>query len=248
MTRRLRPQAVALAVVASALAVILTGCSTETPGAPTADPQASAEFRAPGVWPLADDPDLDVEGDTSASASRVAELAVEDTTAFWTKADSPFSPPVALAALDGPDPTRGCLDELEVAVVCTSSALAWNTSALKEIQEVAGDLGIVVVIAHEMGHVVQQSSRRETREREADCLGGVYLRSVIDQTQDPRRFTATKDDVTTAAAKTNEWAAAHFPGDPATAGTTLTERSDALALGLDSSSSATTCQTKYGRR
>lgn len=237
----LRPLTVALI----STAILVAGCGAQTDGTPKADPAASAEFRAPGVWPLADDPDVSVDEKADADVNRVAALAVEDTSEFWEHTDSAFRAPTRIVARSAPDPSSSCYADLDIARVCTGGGLGWNTASLTQLRDDVGDLGVLVVIAHEMGHHVQMSNGQKNSEREADCLAGVYLKSVVERTQEPQRFTATKQDVLDAANATFEWSAQTFPSDVEN-GDTLNDRGAALLFGY--SADQTKCRALYGAR
>lgn len=223
------------AVAVTAAVITLSGCSTTADGTPFADPVASAEFRAPGAWLLADDPALKIEGnDVDDPINGVVELAVADTSEFWQRTDSSFVPPKAYAALEEPAYGEKCFRDLTVAAACDGGGLAWNTTTLNAIHAEAGDLGVLTVVAHEMAHHVQMSHDRPRREREADCLGGVYLRYVVNGIPaegSPRRFHAKLNEVSQAATVTNKWVAQHFPSDT-TSTTLLQDRDTALSIGL----------------
>lgn len=239
--RGLRP----LAALVALSGVLVAGCGAQTDGTPKADAAASAEFRAFGVWPLADDPDVSVDEKADADVNRVAALAVEDTSEFWEYTDGAFRAPTRIVARSAPDPSSSCYADLDIARVCTGGGLGWNTASLTQLRDDVGDLGVLVVIAHEMGHHVQMSNGQKNSEREADCLAGMYLKSVVERTQEPRRFTATKQAVLDAADDTFAWSARAFPSDVEN-GDTPSDRGAALVFGY--SADQTKCRALYGAR
>ncbi|WP_293004246.1 neutral zinc metallopeptidase [Mycobacterium sp.] len=86
---------------------------------------------------------------------------------------------------------------------CTSSynTIGWDRGVLlPEERSTGGDLGVVVVLAHEYGHAVQRLAGLEIRdqasqtvgEQQADCYAGVYMRWVADGNS--KRFTLSTGD------------------------------------------------------
>ncbi|SIC63367.1 putative metalloprotease [Mycobacteroides abscessus subsp. abscessus] len=79
-------------------------------------------------------------------------------------------------------------DTLSNAVVCRVDPLliGWDRTFLRKLHDANGDLGIALVIAHEMGHVADVTSDAGegasviVREQRADCVAGVYIRAQRD--------------------------------------------------------------------
>lgn len=79
-------------------------------------------------------------------------------------------------------------DTLSNAVVCRVDPLliGWDRVFLRKLHDANGDLGISLVIAHEMGHVADVTSDAGegasviVREQRADCVAGAYIRAQRD--------------------------------------------------------------------
>ncbi|WP_100482271.1 neutral zinc metallopeptidase [Mycobacteroides abscessus] len=79
-------------------------------------------------------------------------------------------------------------DTLSNAVVCRVDPLliGWDRTFLRNLHDANGDLGISLVIAHEMGHVADVTSDAGegasviVREQRADCVAGAFIRSQRD--------------------------------------------------------------------
>lgn len=176
------------ALLAAALAV--TACSQESP-----DP-----VPRPGIEPSF------VHGTDGSDVDRIAAATVTDAQRYWQdRFPRDFGKPwhdldggaysVDTTDVDGVSPPcSGSSDEIEGnAYYCGSvDAIAWDRSALLPVlREHYGDTAVVAVLAHEIGHAVQQrtgqpqqgsaSQDRSIRtEAMADCYAGSFARSVAD--------------------------------------------------------------------
>lgn len=175
------------ALLAAALAV--TSCSQESP-----DP-----VPRPGIEPSF------VHGTDGGDVDRIAAATVTDAQRYWRdRFPQDFGKPwhdldggaysVDTTDVDGVSPPcSGSSDEIEGnAYYCGSvDAIAWDRSALLPVlREHYGDTAVVAVLAHEIGHAVQQrtgeperdsgSDRSIRTEAMADCYAGSFARSVAD--------------------------------------------------------------------
>ncbi|MER7010061.1 peptidase [Saccharopolyspora sp. NPDC000359] len=142
-----------------------------------------------------------VHGSDRSDVDRLAATVVTDVQDYWAKQypevfDAPWH------NLDGgffsvdtngegtaPPCSADVSDLVGNAYYCaTVDAIAWDRTALLPVlQEHYGDASVVVVLAHELGHAVQQragigSDDEPARlEAMADCFAGAYVRSVTEQ-------------------------------------------------------------------
>jgi predicted metalloprotease len=171
-----------------------------------------------GLVPDAPPPTRTVQDGDGGEIDNLAALAVSDIEQFWTGAyTSPlkgkFAPVNDLFSYDSrykngmfcaadthgvPNafycPVKGtnCPDDRPSPPgECTSSynTIGWDRGVLlPEQRSSGGDMGVVVVLAHEYGHAVQRMAGLEIKdhdsqtvgEQQADCYAGVYMRWVAD--------------------------------------------------------------------
>lgn len=141
-----------------------------------------------------------VHGTDHGETDRLAATVVTDVQAYWNEQyPAVFGTP--WRDLDGgffsvdtngtgtAPPCSADVSDLEGnAYYCaTVDAIAWDRTALLPVlQERYGDASVVVVLAHEMGHAVQQragigaDAAPVRLEAMADCFSGAYVRSVTD--------------------------------------------------------------------
>lgn len=75
------------------------------------------------------------------------------------------------------------------AVACTTDPpmIGWDRTFLRAVHDAGGDLGVAVVLAHEVGHLADTNDTTVdaalavlAREQRADCVAGAYIRSQRD--------------------------------------------------------------------
>ncbi|HXV93378.1 MAG TPA: neutral zinc metallopeptidase [Pseudonocardia sp.] len=179
-----------------AAVLLLTGCTLTVPGAPS--PIGTPGTSAPAAGPPQADPPL------AAAVSAAAVVALEG---FWAAeypalGGEPWRPVSAYVPVE-PDragePAPPCVLRAELltgqAFYCPSAdAMVWDAGEL--MPQLAGEFGpagVVVVLAHEVGHAVQarlgigEAERRDRQrypavllELMADCYAGAALRHFTD--------------------------------------------------------------------
>lgn len=193
----MRHRSIALIVATALLAV---GCTAEIPGRPRAAKVVKKETTAPTIQ---------VRGSDNGAIDKLAATALTDIEAFWESSfpstfDKPwkkltggyFSVDTADAAAKPPPCTQKAADVEGNAFYCPAAdAIAWDrASLLPVLQDRFGEAAVVVVLAHEIGHAVQnrmgitpEAERREPdryptilTEAQADCFAGSFIRSVTD--------------------------------------------------------------------
>lgn len=170
--------------------VALAGCST-----------GSSDPAPPGVVAHAVNPAF-VRGTDRGSVDQLAATAVTSVQEFWRQAfPANFGKPWrdlagGFYSVDTtrpgspPPPCAGDATEVEGnAFYCgTVDALAWDRAALLPVlKEHYGEAAVVMVLAHEFGHVVQQrtgfdvaASEPVLTEAMADCYSGSFIRWAAD--------------------------------------------------------------------
>ncbi|KOV78930.1 neutral zinc metallopeptidase [Nocardia sp. NRRL S-836] len=193
----MRHWSIALMVVTALLA---TGCTAGIPGRPRA---------ARVVKQQSTNPTIQVRGTDNGRIDKLAATALTDIEAFWTDSfQSTFGKPwkkltggyysvdTADSTAKPPPCTQKAADVEGNAFYCPSAdAIAWDrASLLPVLEDRFGEAAVVVVLAHEMGHAVQnrmgitpEAERREPdkyptilTEAQADCFAGSFIRSVTD--------------------------------------------------------------------
>ena len=80
------------------------------------------------------------------------------------------------------------------AVACTTDPplIGWDRTFLRSVHDAGGDLGVAVVLAHEVGHLADTNDTTVdaelavlAREQRADCVAGAYIRSQRDSDKVP---------------------------------------------------------------
>ena len=193
------------ALIATASALLSTACATTLAGKPVSvfdDPFSVAGMRATdGPTGLRDDaaaPSRDVLGTDGGEIDELARQAVSDVEEFWEGAygevfDGEFTPVEELISWDanGFDGVFCKTDTygIENAAFCyPEETIGWDRGEfLPELRDANGDMGVVMVLAHEYGHAVQRKSgltRKNTptlvSEQQADCFAGAYMRWVAE--------------------------------------------------------------------
>jgi len=154
-----------------------------------------------GPRPGAADSGRAVANSDGGPIDRLAANAVADVEAFWAETfpndfDVRFTPLRALVSYDsraaGPvvcdTDTQGFVN----AFYCSrDDTAAWDRGALlPQLRSTFGEMSVVTVLAHEMGHAVQsrlgdraginQATPTIVREQQADCFTGAYYRHVAE--------------------------------------------------------------------
>ncbi|OLO99609.1 peptidase [Mycolicibacterium porcinum] len=195
----------------------LAACSSLIGGAAVsvfADPFSVAGMAATdgpsGLRPNAEQPSREVKNTDGGKADNLAASAVSDLEEFWADAygeafDGEFKPVRALISWDaeGFDGQFCGMDTygLVNAAFCKPDrTIGWDRGVLiPGLRQQNGDMGAVMVLAHEYGHAIQQQAGLITRqtptlvaEQQADCLAGTYMRWVAQG--DSPRFTLNTAD------------------------------------------------------
>lgn len=194
-----------LATLASCAVLVATACSTTLQGTAVSvfdDPFSVAGMTATdgptGMRPNAEGPDRDVEGTDGGEIDVLAASAISDIEDYWATAyedafDEPFKPVAELISWDangfdgefcGED-TYGLVN----AGYCYGDrTIGWDRGELLPgLLRAHGDIGVVMVLAHEYGHAVARLSGLSSKktptlvaEQQADCFSGAYMRWVAE--------------------------------------------------------------------
>ncbi|ANZ38182.1 metalloprotease-like protein [Lentzea guizhouensis] len=193
----MRHWSIALMVVT---ALVATGCTAEIPGRPRA---------AKVVKQQTPNPTIQVRGSDDGPIDKLAATALTDIEVFWTEqfqdtfgkpwkklSGGYYSVDTSDATAKPPPCTQKASDVEGNAFYCPAAdAIAWDRSSLLPVlQDRFGEAAVVVVLAHEVGHAVQnrmgitpEAERREPdkyptilTEAQADCFAGSFVRHVTD--------------------------------------------------------------------
>ena len=163
-----------------------------------------------GLRPDAEKPSRKVTNTDGGKIDNLAASAVSDLEEFWSGAyseafDGEFQPVRALISWDAESFDGGfCGMEtygLVNAAFCKPDrTIGWDRGVLMPgLRRQNGDMGAVMVLAHEYGHAIQQQAgliNRKTptlvAEQQADCLAGTYMRWVAQG--DSQRFALSTAD------------------------------------------------------
>ncbi|WP_166905695.1 neutral zinc metallopeptidase [Mycobacterium sp. DL440] len=195
----------------------LAACSSLVGGAPVSvfsDPFSVAGMPATdgssGLRPDAEEPSRTVKNTDGGKSDNLAASAVSDLEEFWSEAyseafDGEFQPVRSLISWDAEGfDGRFCGMEtygLVNAAFCKPDrTIGWDRGVLiPGLRRQNGDMGAVMVLAHEYGHAIQQQAGLVNRktptlvaEQQADCLAGTYMRWVA-QGDSPRFTLSTAD-------------------------------------------------------
>ncbi|MFD0207481.1 MULTISPECIES: neutral zinc metallopeptidase [Saccharothrix] len=182
-------------------AVLLTvgACAQAIPGKPVAGETVTKGKVDPSF----------IRGTDGGPIDQLAATAITDVDTFWQEAfpdtfDKPWEPieggiysvDTADESAKPPPCTEKASDVEGNAFYCPSAdAIAWDRAALLPVlKDRFGDAAVVIVLAHEMGHAVQnrmgitpEAERREPRrfptiltEAMADCFAGAFIKWVND--------------------------------------------------------------------
>lgn len=159
-------------------------------GDTTSTPTAPSDPAAPSTLP-------EVEGSDGGDVDRIA---VQTVAAMRELLDGKLPngvalPQVPLTSWNSASPTGRTIcgkstDSTRNASVCIEKgrpiSLGWDRAMLSDARAAYGDLGVSVVIAHEMGHVADFAIPTTSpvsilvREQRADCVAGAFIRSQRD--------------------------------------------------------------------
>jgi predicted metalloprotease len=200
-------------------ALVLTSCTTTLRGTPVsvfANPFSVAGMPAvDGPTGLRDDaepPSREVENTDGGRIDELAGSAVSDIEEFWAghygeTFDGQFTPVDGLVSWDSTDDEGdvyfcgdGVLGLVNAGYCLEENTLGWDRGELlPQLRDANGDMAVTMVLAHEYGHAVAQQAgllSDETPtlvgEQQADCLAGVYMRSVAEGRSS--RFTLSTGD------------------------------------------------------
>ncbi|CAN3130088.1 neutral zinc metallopeptidase [Mycobacterium sp. smrl_JER01] len=207
-----KPIAVRALVVAVCAALAATACSTTLQGSAVsvfADPFRVAGMPATdgpsGLRPTADAPARDVEGTDGSAIDELAASAVSDIEDYWTTAyqeafDEKFRPVAELISwdangFDGAFCGEDTYGLVNAGFCYADRTIGWDRGELlPSLQRAYGDMGVVMVLAHEYGHAVSRLAgltKKDTptlvAEQQADCFSGAYMRWVAEDSSP--RFT-----------------------------------------------------------
>lgn len=206
MTLRGAPHRLAGAALSLALACSLAACAGQTiPGhaRPSADVTPADVAGAPvtqgpsGRRPGVADARLAVRGYAGTPVDKLAVDALADLDTYWAKAmpadfGKRFKPVRGARSFDSAGrPVQVCgrgTAGLADAVYCPSDdSVSWDRGALlPALDKLFGQMSVVTVLAHEMGHAVQfrlgvtKATPAIVREQQADCYTGAFIRWVAD--------------------------------------------------------------------
>lgn len=198
-TRRITALACALITCTT----LVGGCSRVISGTPTTAWQAAADDVAglpassgpSGPRPGAKPSDLRVEGTDNGEVDQLARDTVADVQTYWQQQfpdafdGKEFQPVKRLVSYDSGKPgpkvcgqdTRGRAN----AFYCAGEdAVSWDRAEmLPQLEASFGPMGVVTVLAHELGHAVQQRAGTTrpgdstlVSEQQADCFTGAFFR------------------------------------------------------------------------
>jgi predicted metalloprotease len=143
---------------------------------------------------------------------RLALLAVNDIQEFWTATypqyfAGEYRPVSVIRSYDASNPASGLVcgtsvvySEPNAAYCLRDDSISWDRGILiPDARKYFGDMSVAAVLAHELGHAVQNRahtahrlSRTIVKEQQADCFAGVYLHWVA-QGRSPRFAMNTTD-------------------------------------------------------
>ncbi|MFC7340927.1 neutral zinc metallopeptidase [Saccharopolyspora griseoalba] len=166
--------------------------TTEVAGLPAANGPSGPKTGAP-------DAPLKVDGTDNGEIDELARNAIADVDAYWAEAfpevasGKEFQPVKRLVSYDSNAPGRPLCGKntshLVNAFYCPPEDLvAWDRGKLlPELESNFGPMAVVTVLAHEMGHAVQNRAGTAkpndpviVLEQQADCFTGSYFRHVAE--------------------------------------------------------------------
>ncbi len=192
-------------MIATAALLLGTGCSTTLQGSAVSvfnDPFRVAGMPATdgptGLRPNAEAPTRKVKGSDGGEIDQLAGSAISDIEQFWETAypeafGDDFTSAKELISFDAGDyggefcggDTYGMVN----AGFCyPNRTIGWDRGELlPSLKRAHGDMGVVMVLAHEYGHAVARQAALSGKstptlvgEQQADCLSGAYMRWVAE--------------------------------------------------------------------
>ncbi len=205
------PRRLVAATIAVCTVLVGTACSTTLQGNAVSvfdDPFKVAGMPATdgptGLRPNAEGPARDVEGTDGGEIDELAASAISDIEDYWASVyeetfGEPFKPVAELISWDANgfdgefcgDDTYGLVN----AGYCYDDrTIGWDRGELlPSLKRAHGDMGVVMVLAHEYGHAVarlaalaKDDTPTLVAEQQADCFSGAYMRWVAEDSS--RRF------------------------------------------------------------
>ncbi|MGX7824754.1 neutral zinc metallopeptidase [Actinokineospora sp. 24-640] len=191
-------------VVAVLLAGTVVACTTAVPGEPVSQGRVISRAEPGGV-----DPEAFVQNTDGGEIDRLAATVVEDLREYWGMRfpetfgkeftdlnGGYYSVDSADATAPEPPCTDSPMDVEGNAFYCpTADVIAWDRAALLPVlKDRFGEAAVMLVLAHEMGHAVQNRTGAGLTERRADpekfptilieamadCYAGGFIRWVVD--------------------------------------------------------------------
>lgn len=159
-------------VFAVAVAVAAVGCTRTTVGTPIAAAGTPTVMSPPAATVMSPPTDID---------STVRRIG-EDVTAWWSRNGVDIGP--IEYALTTADITCGGDTVTDEALFCHhrsgGGVAKFRAQAMTQLHRETGDVGVEIVVAHELGHGVQYAAHTDYRsdtlaELSADCFAGAYL-------------------------------------------------------------------------
>ncbi|MGW5052014.1 neutral zinc metallopeptidase [Actinokineospora sp. NPDC004072] len=186
------------------LSAALVACTTAVPGEPVSQGRVISRDQPDGV-----DPTAVVKNTDGGAIDRLAATVVTDLRAFWGEqfpaafgaeftdlSGGYYSVDTADAEAPEPPCTDSAVEVEGNAFYCpTADIIAWDRAALLPVlQDRFGEAAVMLVLAHEMGHAVQNRTGAGLAERRAqpakfptilieamaDCYAGAFIRWVVD--------------------------------------------------------------------
>ncbi|KWX57298.1 peptidase [Mycobacterium sp. NAZ190054] len=192
--------------------LVATACSTTLQGNAVSvfdDPFRVAGMPATdgptGLRPGAEGPARDVEGTDGSAIDELAASAISDIEDYWATAyeetfGERFRPVAELISwdangFDGEFCGEDTYGLVNAGYCYTDRTIGWDRGELLPgLQRAHGDMGVVMVLAHEYGHAVSRLSglaKKNTptlvAEQQSDCFSGAYMRWVAEDSSP--RFT-----------------------------------------------------------
>lgn len=194
------------AVITVSSALLITSCSTTLQGNAVSvfdDPFSVAGMPATdgpsGLRPVPDPPTRDVMDTDDGEMDELGRQAISDIEEFWEATygasfDGSFRPVTELISWDanGFDDVEFCGDYtygiVNAGYCLDDHTIGWDRGELlPALKRAHGDMGVVMVLAHEYGHAIQYQSGMAdddtptlVSEQQADCLAGTYMRWVAE--------------------------------------------------------------------
>ena len=177
-------------------ALTLTSCTSAISGVPISpldDPAliggVLVTATESGLRPDAPTPTVKVAGTDGGAIDRLAATAAEDVENYWSQAVLPggaaYQPVEQVTSWDsrtGAGVTVCKREPTPNAAFCGGeNSIGWDRGHLMPVLvEGMGDMGAVLVLAHEVGHSVDAQTRLDqpetiVREQRADCYSGAYM-------------------------------------------------------------------------